>query len=257
MILPARELSIFVPAYNEEHNLEGAVRDILEAASAVCDDFEILIVNDGSRDGTSAVAEGLAAADPRITAIHNPVNMGMVAGYRKALARARFPYFTFLPGDREVAAASIRAIFEAIGTAQIVVPYHANPRARALHRRFLTWTFTKTANAVFGLRLPYYQGPCVYPTELARSLVPWARGRLYFLAEMLVRALKSGRTFVAVGLQHQKRAHGKAHSVSLSTIKEALAMVGRVWWDLNVRRRKPPVLAEPASEDLLRPAKQP
>ena len=62
----------------------------------------------------------------------------------------------------------MRGIFAAVGRADIVAPYHQNPRARQLHRRFLTWASTGLVNVLFGLKMRYYQGPCIYPIALAR-----------------------------------------------------------------------------------------
>src|SRR5205807_1364218 len=80
------------------------------------------------------------------------------------------------------------------GSADIVVPYHANPGARPWYRRVLTRGSTALMNLLFGQKLRYYQGPCVYPTGLARSLPTTTRG-FFFLAEMLIQALRRGRSF--------------------------------------------------------------
>ena len=227
-------MSVFLPAYNEVGNLEGAVRDIGAAGDAELQDYEILIVDDGSTDGTGALADRLARERPRVRVLHQPRNLGLPAGYRRALAEARFAYFSFLPGDREVAAESVREIFRAVGSADIVAPYHGNPRARAWYRRILTWGSTTLINTAFGLRLRYYQGPCVYPTPLARVLPSTSRG-FFFLAEMLVHALRGGRTVVEVPLIHQERAHGRSKAVSLTNILRAFGAIASLWWSIRVR----------------------
>jgi len=228
-----KAVTVFIPAYNEVANLEATIGDVI-VATAGLSDYEIIVVDDGSTDGTGELADGLTARTARLHVIHNPENLGLAAGYRRALAEARMPYFTFVPGDREVSAGSIKDIFTAVGEADIVVPFHANARARSWHRRLLTLGSTALINFLFGLRLRYYQGPCVYPTALARSLRTTTKG-FFFLAEMLVQAVRRGHSYIEVGLIHQERTSGHSKAVSVQNIMRALATVIRLWWGLRVR----------------------
>ena len=91
-----RTISVAVPAYNEAGNLEKAVYSAFEAAREF-DDFEILIVNDGSQDGTAEVADRLAAADPHILVFHHPENRGFAAVHRTAMAKAKMRYSHLYP----------------------------------------------------------------------------------------------------------------------------------------------------------------
>jgi glycosyltransferase involved in cell wall biosynthesis len=231
-----RRVSIFVPAYNEEGNLEGAIHDIVGAAEVALEDYEILLVDDGSTDGTGALADRLAQELPKIRVIHQSRNLGIAAGYARALEEAKLDYFGFLPADGEISSESIQNIFAAVGRADIVVPYHQNPRARSRHRRFLTWASRSLVNTLFGLKLKYFQGPCIYPTALARAL-PKTSGGFYFLTQMLVHAARAGHTYVHVGLIHQERRHGRSKAVSLGNILRALRTIGALWWAIYV---KPP-----------------
>jgi len=227
-----RRVSIIVPAYNEAPTLVGVVQEIAAAAYALLDDHEILIVDDGSTDQTGTLADDLAREFPRVRAFHQPRNQGIAAAYARALTVARLDFVTFLPADGEVAPFSIRAIFAAIGTADLVVPYHANPEARQPHRRLLTWASTALVNLLFGLHLRYFQGPVVYPTDLARRL-PKTAGGFYFLTQMLLHALAEGHTYTQVGLMHQGRRHGFSHAVSLGKILRALWTILTVWWVIH------------------------
>lgn len=230
-----RRVSIFVPAYNEVENLEGAVRDIVWAAELALEDYEILLVDDGSTDGTRALADRLAQELPKVRVIHQQRNQGIAAGYVRSLDEATLDYFGLLPADREISLESIKNIFAAVGTADIVVPYHANTWARPLHRRFLTWAFRSLVNALFGLRLRYFLGPCIYPTPLARVL-PKTTGGFYFLTQMLVHAVRGGHSYVHVGLVHQERRHGRSKAVSVGNILRALRTIGAIWWTIHVKQ---------------------
>jgi hypothetical protein len=228
-----RRVSVFLPAFNEVDNLEAAVADIVWAASQVLDEYEILIIDDGSTDGTGALADRLASANPCIRAIHQRRNMGIAAAYERALAEARLDHFSFLAADGEIAQESVRDILGSVGHADIVAPYHQNPRARQLHRRFLTWASTALVNVLFGQRMRYYQGPCIYPLALARAL-PKNAGGFYFLTQMLIHALQAGYTCVEVGLTHVDRTHGRSKAVSAKNILKALRTIAQAWWAIHL-----------------------
>ena len=75
-----RSLTVFVPAYNEVENLAPTVETIMRALSVSVEDYEVIVVDDGSTDGTDEVADALAARYPEVRVIHNPRNMGLGYG---------------------------------------------------------------------------------------------------------------------------------------------------------------------------------
>src|SRR5512146_3483483 len=95
------ELSYFFPAHNEEANLRGLVAEALETLPGLADRFEIVIVDDGSRDSTPAMADELAAAHPAVRVVHHPTNLGYGAALRSGFAAARYGILAFTDGDRQ------------------------------------------------------------------------------------------------------------------------------------------------------------
>ena len=188
-------------------------------------------------------AERLAAADPRVRVVHHESNQGFAAAYRSGLARARMQYVTFAPGDNEIAPTSLAEIFASVGKADLVVPYHGTPWKRAFYRRILTWTCVTQINVLFGWHLRYFQGPTVYPTQLARALPRTTRG-FFFITEMLVYALAAGYTAVEVPLIHQERAYGRSKAVALSNIVDAERTILRLWWQIRLLGRRAPVVQD-------------
>ncbi len=232
-----RTLSIIVPAFNEALNLAGAVHESIASAEAVgLDDWQIIVVDDGSTDDTAVVAERLARQIPCVETVRHERNLGFAAAYRTGLALARMEHVTFVPGDNEVAPDSLRDIFAAIGSAELVVPYHATPWLRSWGRRLLTWVSTHEVNLLFGWGMHYYQGPTVYPTDLARAL-PVSCSGFFYVTEMLVEALFAKYTCVEVGLRHQERSYGRSKAVGLTKILDAEREILQLWWDLRICRR--------------------
>src|SRR5579862_691032 len=130
-------ISIIIPAYNEEGNIRGTVNEVLRAFGDRFGGYEILIVNDGSKDGTGEVANALAAENPHIKAIHNSPNMGFGYSYRRGVAAATCDYVGFFPGDDCLPAECIEAVFDQVGKADIISHYTSNLEVRLASRRVI------------------------------------------------------------------------------------------------------------------------
>ena len=95
-------LSYFFPAHNEEANLEGLVEEALEVLPTLAETFEIIAVNDGSKDRTREIADDLAARYPDVVrAVHHPTNYGYGAALRSGFAASRYELIAFTDGDRQ------------------------------------------------------------------------------------------------------------------------------------------------------------
>ena len=202
-------LSVIVPALNEEGNLEATVRAVTAALGERFSPWEVLIFDDGSRDGTVEIADALAARDSQVRAIHNSTTRGLGYSYWTGVGLARYEYVVLIPGDNEFPQESISRLLCWVGTAEIVVPHTANFRSRPWSRRLVSWGFTATLNLLFGLRLRYYNGTVVHRRENLLGLPPPAHGFAY-QAEALVRLVKAGHSYIEVGTPIQKREHGSS-----------------------------------------------
>ena len=108
----AHSLSLVLPAHDEEANLEPVVRAALAALPGACRQFEIVVVDDGSRDATPQIADRLAAEDARVRVVHHPRNRGYGAALRSGFAAARFGHLAFTDGDRQFRVADIGRLIE-------------------------------------------------------------------------------------------------------------------------------------------------
>src|SRR6476661_10189248 len=103
-----QRLSYFFPAHNEEANLEALVTEALETLPTLSEVFEIIAVDDGSRDGTPAIADALAAAHPDVVrVVHHPTNLGYGAALRSGFGAARYDLVAFTDGDRQFKVADL------------------------------------------------------------------------------------------------------------------------------------------------------
>ena len=93
------EISAVLPAYNEVNNLAEVVRGLLAALREVASHFEIIIVDDGSEDGTKELADSLARENDSIRVVHHQTNLGYGAALRSGFAIAGLPWIFFTDAD--------------------------------------------------------------------------------------------------------------------------------------------------------------
>src|SRR5438552_12001613 len=92
-------LTIFYPSYNEEANVERVTRAAVEAAGKFAEDYEVIIVDDGSRDRTGEIGDRLAMADPHVRCVHNRPNLGYGGAVQRGLRESRKQWIFFTDGD--------------------------------------------------------------------------------------------------------------------------------------------------------------
>ena len=188
-----------MPALNEEANIRDAVREAIASLGDRFADYEILLFNDGSRDRTGVIMDELAAANPRIRVTHNttPQNLGGV--YKQGVALARHEYLVMVPGDNENPGSALQAPFDAIGQADIVLPYPTNPKARSPLRNLVSRSYVGVLNRLFGLKVRYYNGTVIHRTESLRQIGIGTNSFAY-QSEILIKLLKAGKSYVEVGI---------------------------------------------------------
>ena len=228
--LPA--LSYFFPAHNEEANLRGLVEEALATLPDLADTFEIIVVNDGSKDATPAIADELAAAHPEVRAIHHPTNLGYGAALRSGFAAARYDHLAFTDGDRQFKVADLGLLIDRLEacTADAVVGYRirrADPLVRTVYARLY-----RLANRIFfGLRVRDVDCACKLFKRAALEGVAVESGGAFFSAELLIKLRARGRKLDEVGVPHYPRTAGSPTGAKPQVVFRAV----RDFWALRLR----------------------
>jgi len=227
-------VSFVVPALNEEGNIGAAVDSIRTAIQNRLDDYEVILVNDGSTDRTGTLMEELAKTSDRIRVVHNSKNLGFGGAFKRGAAETRKDYVVRICGDNAVPAEGIGLVLDQIGRADLVIPYIANPEFRSWGRRFGSRTFTTIINTCFGLSVHYYNHCVVFPRTLLNSITIGTDSFAY-QAEAVVKLLKAGCTYVEVGVHDLPRFKGESTALKPKNVINVI----RAIFSLNreVRRK--------------------
>jgi glycosyltransferase involved in cell wall biosynthesis len=233
---PARvaELSFFFPAHNEEANLEALVDEALAALPALAERFEIIAVDDGSRDRTPAIADGLAASHPDVVrAVHHPTNLGYGAALRSGFQTARFGLVAFIDGDRQFRVADLGRLTERLAAADApdaVVGYRLN-RADPLIRRWYARMYRLSNRVFFGVRVRDIDCACKLFRREALVPIRISSGGAFFTAELLIKLRFEGRKLAEVGVPHYPRTAGSQTGARPRVVLRAV----RDFWSLRLR----------------------
>ena len=188
------ELSYFFPAHNEEANLEPLVDEALATLPALADRFEIIIVDDGSRDRTGEIADRLAAAHPDIVrAVHHPTNLGYGAALRSGFRAARFGFVAFTDGDRQFRVADLGRLTARMSAADrpdVVIGYRIR-RADPLIRTIYAKSYRLANRIFFGLRVTDVDCACKLFRREALPGIRVESGGAFLSAELLIK-LRAG-----------------------------------------------------------------
>jgi glycosyltransferase involved in cell wall biosynthesis len=193
-------LSVIIPALNEEANIAAAVHETTRTLGNRFEDYELLLFDDGSRDRTGEIMDGLASQNPRIHVTHNPQPRNLGGVYKQGVAMAKFDLILMVPGDNENPGTALAPVLDALGKADIVIPYTTNTHVRPLLRCAGSRVYTMLINVLFGHNLRYYNGTYICRASDLRS-IRISTDSFAFQSEVLLKLLRNGRSYVEVGVQ--------------------------------------------------------
>ncbi|HUG48203.1 MAG TPA: glycosyltransferase family 2 protein [Candidatus Limnocylindria bacterium] len=246
-------LSFFFPVHNEEANLEALVEEALAVLPTLADEFEIIAVDDGSRDRSPQLADRLAEQHAAVRAVHHPRNLGYGAALRSGFAAARHPLVCFLDGDRQFRVADLALLLDRLAgddRPDVVLGYRlkrADPLVRLLYAR----AYRLCLRVFFGLRVRDPDCACKLFRRETLEGIRLESGGAFMSAELLIKLRERGRRLVEVGVPHYPRTAGSPTgakpSVVFRAVKDFWLLRLRLWANRRAAllRGRPVLAAQP------------
>ncbi|MGD8786610.1 MAG: glycosyltransferase family 2 protein [Phycisphaerales bacterium] len=225
---PDISISIFFPCYNECDNLERVVKQALVTLEGLDGDFEIIIVDDGSRDGTGKIADDIAGENDRIKVAHHQTNLGYGAALQTGfkMATKRFVFYT--DGDGQFDMNEMPALLPLMERYDIVSCYRLD-RKDNLIRKINGWCWTKLVCRLFGMKIRDIDCAFkLFKREIFDNIKLVSTGALID-TEVLARALRKGYLITQTGVHHYPRSAGMQTGANLRVILRAFKELFKLW----------------------------
>ena len=217
-------LSVVVMAFNEAASLQATVSEIHTELVRLGESYEVLIIDDGSTDGTSTIAEGLASALPGVRVHRHATNRGLGGVYRTGFAEARGDLLTFFPADGQFAATLIADYLAAIEGADMVLGTLPE-RDDSIAGKLLSKAERVLLRALFR-NFPRFQGILMLRRSLLDRTPLVSQGRGWTVVmELILRQARSGARIKNIAITVRPRSHGSSKVNNLRSIVSNLRQV--------------------------------
>lgn len=228
-------LSVFLPSHDEEGNVERVVGGYLAELPRVTGDYEVIVIDDGSRDRTGEIADRLAAADAHVKVVHHPVNRGYGGAVISGIRAATKPYVLLSDGDGQFDPADIALMTPFVPEYDVVVGRRAR-RADPFVRRLNGKAWTTLVRLLLGITISDIDcGFKLFKRDKLDGIELRAHGAM-ISTELMARLAGRGAKVKEVDVAHLPRLTGEQSGASLKVVLRAFKELFALYRELTSER---------------------
>lgn len=229
-------ISVVFAAYNEEVNIVPTIEKALDAMRELGRDFEILIVDDRSKDSTGSLADDLAATNQEIRVLHNERNMGQGASLVRGFQQARHELVIHNAMDYPFDLRDLPKLLECCGEADVIAAARTSRAGYSPYRVLTSVVHKHLLHLLFPLKLSDYNFVQLYPRSVWEAVRVEARSTAFLTPEAMIRAHDMGYRVKEVEIEYHPRLAGEATSGKPKVIVHTLRDLFAFWWKRLLRR---------------------
>ena len=200
-----------MPCLNEEASVEDAVCRMLASLERMTEEFEIIVINDGSTDRTGEIADQTAAQDARIRVLHNERNLNYGICLRLGIQNARCDWILHNGMDLPLAPEDVEKLAVHFDEADVVVACRTSRAAHSTWRKLTSWVNNRLLHLLFSPRTDDLNFTQCYRRSFVQSLKLVSTSPAFVTPEIIIRAERTGRRVCQERVEFRKREAGKPH----------------------------------------------
>lgn len=214
-------LTVFYPAYNEAENIQETVQKTLEILPEIADQYEVLVINDGSKDNTGEIIEKLAQGNDHVRAIHHPENIGYGGALKTGMYNAKHELIAFTDSDGQFDFSEIKNFLPFLESHDVVIGYRTS-RAEGFRRNLNAKAWGILMRSVFGINARDIDCAFkVFHRSVMDKIPKLESNGALISAEFLMKTSRAGLKMKEVPVTHLPRKAGKPTGANLGVIIKA------------------------------------
>jgi glycosyltransferase involved in cell wall biosynthesis len=229
-------LSIFFPAYNDGGTIASMVIRTVKTAAVLTPDFEIIVVDDGSADGTAAIADELARTYPQVRAVHHPINRDYGAALQTGFRSATKELVFYTDGDAQYDPSELSALWSAMQPGVDLVNGYKISRADPLHRIVIGRIYHYIVSVMFGLTLRDVDCDFRLMRRSIFERINLEKTSGIICVEMMKKIQDQGFRIMEVPVHHYHRSYGTSQFFNVRRLFRTGRDLMLLWFALVVRR---------------------
>jgi glycosyltransferase involved in cell wall biosynthesis len=232
-------ITAFFPAYNDVHTIEGIVRTAAAEMSKVTDDYEVVVVDDGSKDQTGPVLDQLANELPYLRVIHHARNLGYGAALITGFNNARKDLIFYTDGDGQYDVREMHRLLAKLRPSVDLVNGYKVKRADAWYRIWIGNFYRQAMKVAF--RLSIRDVDCdfrLFRRHIFDAITLESRSGV-ICVEMAKKFERAGFRMVEVPVSHYPRVHGSSEFFRVRHLVHTFRGLLKIWWSLVISRKQP------------------
>ncbi len=225
---PRPSISLFYPMYNEIGHIQSMTTKAVAVLERLTDDYEILIIDDGSSDGSERIADEFARNNPHIHVIHHQGNKGYGQALRTGFASASKSIVAYTDCDEPVDLNKLAEAIPHLSDHDMVIGYRVN-RWEGWLRFFYSKGYNGLVRFLFGVNVRDINFSFKLIHHDALQLLNLSAGSVFIDGELLAEAARNRLTICEMPVEYQMRKHGTSNFNSLRAVTHTLEEIGAYW----------------------------
>lgn len=227
-------LSIVIPAYNEEESLQWVVKNTLKELPSYFKNYEIIIVDDGSTDRTPAIADRLHLKYSQIKVIHQE-NGGYSKAMWTGIKAAKKEFVAYMPADGQFLISDMRHCFEVMKSNDLVLGYRGGRPDYSTRRVIFSYVFLLILLILFNIKYMDVGWVNIWRTKNVQALKLSAIGGIFILTEIVVRFKQKGYKIAEAPSYYRPRKSGEVKNAKFKVAFLTFLNAIKLWWELTIK----------------------